>query len=156
MTSLELVLAGLDEAFDRRSWHGTNLRGSIRGLSARDAARRPAPGRHNIWEIVVHAAYWKYTVWRRLTGQKRGSFPLKGSNWFRRPAGDSTERAWKADVDLLVTMHRNLRRAVAQLAPDDLDRRVPGGAITIAWLLRGVSAHDLYHTGQIQLIKRLR
>ena len=50
----------LDEAFDRRSWHGTNLRGSIRGLPRSTAAWRPAPDRHNIWELVVHAAYWKY------------------------------------------------------------------------------------------------
>src|SRR3712207_2441682 len=61
------LLAVVDRAYDRRSWHGTNLRGSIRGLSAADAAWRPARGRHNVWEIVVHAAYWKYAVTRRLT-----------------------------------------------------------------------------------------
>jgi hypothetical protein len=82
---LKQALAALDEAFDRKAWHGTNLRGSVRGLDARDAAWRPGRGRHNIWELVVHAAYWKYTVRRRLTGEKRGSFPLPGSNWFTRP-----------------------------------------------------------------------
>ena len=58
------------------------------------AAWRPAARRHNIWELVVHAAYWKYSAWRRLTGQPRGSFPFKGSNWFERPR-ESTERAWQ-------------------------------------------------------------
>ena len=56
------LLALLDEAFDRRSWHGTNLKGSIRGMTATQAAWRPRPGRHNVWEIVGHAAYWKYAV----------------------------------------------------------------------------------------------
>src|SRR5918993_3424020 len=96
-SEIKIVLALIDQAFDRKSWHGTNLRGSIRGLTAAEAAWRPAPGRHSVWELVVHAAYWKYAVRRRLTGEKRGSFALEGSNWFPRPdAGD--EAAWKADV----------------------------------------------------------
>ncbi len=70
----------LDEAYNRVAWHGPNLRGSIRGVTAREATRSPRAGRHNIWEIVVHAAYWKYTVRRRLVGEKRGSFSQKGSN----------------------------------------------------------------------------
>src|SRR6185503_12219164 len=82
---LEQLLAIVDQAYDRPSWHGTNLKGSIRRVTATIAAWRPGPNRHNIWEIVVHAAYWKYAVRRRLTGEARGSFPLKGSNWFRRP-----------------------------------------------------------------------
>jgi hypothetical protein len=55
--SIELLLAAFDEAFDRKSWHGTNLRGSLRGMSARAAAWRPGPRRHNAWEIAVHTAY---------------------------------------------------------------------------------------------------
>ena len=55
------LLASLDEAFDKRSWHGTNLRGSIRGLTPAEAARRPGAGRHNVWELIVHAASWKFT-----------------------------------------------------------------------------------------------
>lgn len=137
------LLAILDQAYDKRSWHGANLRGSIRGISAKQASRRPRPGRHNIWEIVVHAAYWKYVVWRKLTGQPRGSFPLKGSNWFKRPqvAG---ERAWRADVALLANMHRQLRAAV-------ISSRSPRHDFFIS----GAAAHDLYHAGQIQLLKRL-
>src|SRR5512139_2602653 len=93
---LIMLLDGLDEAFDRRSWHGTNLRGSLRGLPASAAAWRPGPRRHNIWEIAVHAAYWKYTIWRKLEGAARGSFPFAGSNWFARPASGSTDtaKAW--------------------------------------------------------------
>jgi hypothetical protein len=62
----------LDSAYDHVSWHGTNLKGSIRGLSPHRAAWRPGGTRHNIWELVVHAAYWKYVAWRRLTGAARG------------------------------------------------------------------------------------
>jgi DinB superfamily len=68
MRELQQLLANLDQAYDKRSWHGTNLRGSIRGLTAQKATWRPRRGRHNIWELVVHAAYWKYVVCRRLAG----------------------------------------------------------------------------------------
>ena len=149
------LLAIVDAAYDRKSWHGTNLRGSIRGLSARDASWRPSRGRHNIWEIVVHAAYWKYAVHRRLTGAPRGSFPLKGSNWFAR--GDAPDnRQWREDVALLETMHRALRAAVAGLSRDALGRTSRGSAVSTFALVSGVAAHDLYHAGQIQLLKRLR
>jgi hypothetical protein len=148
---IDQLLAQLDQAYNRRSWHGTNLKGSIRGLTAAEAAWRPRRDRHNIHEIVVHAAYWKYAVRRRLTGERRGSFPLEGSNWFRRERPD--EAAWRGDVRLLDECHRLLRGAVAQLDPGSLGR--PDAAQGPHWLISGIIAHDLYHAGQIQLLKKL-
>jgi uncharacterized damage-inducible protein DinB len=144
----------IDSAYDRVSWHGTNLRGSIRGLSVREAAWRPGRDRHNIWELIVHAAYWKYIAWRRLTGASRGSFPLDGSNWFVRPESASL-KALRADIALLEQMHRTLRQAIADLKPRDLDRRPRRSKVSMRALLIGIAAHDLYHAGQIQLLKRL-
>jgi uncharacterized damage-inducible protein DinB len=149
-----VLLRLLDEAFDRKAWHGPNLRGTIRGVDARTAAWRPAPGRHNVWELVVHAAYWKYAVRRRLTGEKRGSFPLEGSNWFAR-AGEGGQPAWQRDVALLAAAHRRLRDVVAALRDADLARFAAGSRHTNATLVSGVAAHDVYHAGQIQLLKRL-
>jgi len=144
----------LDEAYNRTAWHGPNLRGSIRGLTAHEAAWRPKAGRHNIWEIVVHAAYWKYAVRRRLLGEKRGSFSLQGSNWFLRP-GDRGQKAWRADVGLLDSEHQRLRAAVSALQPEDLDRPAPGSKTLARRLIAGIALHDVYHAGQIQLIKKL-
>jgi hypothetical protein len=138
------LLTIIDQAYDRKSWHGTNLRGSIRRVSAEVAAWRPGKKRHNIWEIVVHAAYWKYVVRRRITGEPRGSFPLKGSNWFHRPE-KLTEKAWKADVALLDEIHHSMRDAISDLSS-------PAGHFPF---ISGVAAHDLYHAGQIQLLKRV-
>jgi hypothetical protein len=154
---IDQLLGVMDRAYDKRSWHGTNLRGSIRGLSPTEAARRPGRGRHNIWEIVVHAAYWKYAVRRRLTGEKRGGFELEGSNWFRRPARSTRPDAaqWAQDVRLLERTHESLRSAVEHVPASSLHRRNPGSTETNFSLIAGIAAHDLYHAGQIQLIKRL-
>ena len=80
-----MLLDGLDEAFDKKSWHGPNLRGAMRGVTAVPASWRPAGDRHNIWELTLHAAYWKYVVRRKILREKRGSFVLEGSNFFERP-----------------------------------------------------------------------
>jgi uncharacterized damage-inducible protein DinB len=151
---LESLLSLIDEAFDHGSWHGPNLRGALRGLSAAEAAWRPAPGRHSIWELAIHCAYWKYAVWRRLTGAKRGSFPREGSNWFQGPV-PATERAWRQDLALLTKWHRQLREEIARLDAAGLGRRSRGSRQTNGRLVRGIAAHDLYHAGQVQLLKRL-
>ena len=146
-----LLLDLLDEAFDRKSWHGPNLRGSVKGVTAAEAAWRPAPGRHNIWELTLHAAYWKYVARRRLTGIRRGTFALAGSNFFARPEpGGATENAWKKDLSILANEHRELRRAVEQV----LDQAsLPESTLH---LIRGIAAHDLYHAGQIRMLRRLQ
>ena len=150
------LLRLIDQGYDKKSWHGTNLRGSLRGVAAEEAAWRPGPGRHNVWELAVHAAYWKYTVLRRIRGGERGSFPLKGSNWFPRPEADAGENAWKADLALLARMHRELRQAVEELPESALDHIPPGSKTRLEDLISGVAFHDIYHAGQIQLVKRLR
>ena len=150
------LIALLDNAYRRPSWHGTNLRGSIRGLSRDAISWRPAPGAHNIWEIALHAAYWKYVVRRRLTGAKRGAFPLEGSNFFTRPAaGASSMRDWKADLALLDRMHDELRQTVSAMTAAQLKRPLASGR-PASWMVEGAAAHDLYHAGQIQLLKRLQ
>lgn len=154
MTEIELLLDVLQRAFNHRSWHGTNLRGSIRRVSPRQAAWRPGPGRHNIWELVVHCAYWKYAARRRLTGEARGSFTITGSNWFTRPQPPN-ETAWRSDIVLLEDQHRALLEAVRDLPPQRLHRRLARSVDTSVSLIVGVAAHDLYHAGQIQLLRRL-
>ena len=144
---LRLLLDALDEAFDKKSWHGPNLRSSIRGVTAKQAAWRPQASAHNIWELTLHAAYWKYAVQRRITGDKRGSFALPGSNFFSRPV-EATEAAWRADIAILVAEHKKLRELVSSLPAERLDKKN-------SHLIRGIAAHDLYHAGQIRLLRRL-
>ena len=154
MSETALLLRLLDESYEKKAWQGPNLRGSLRGVKAAQAAWRPAEGRHSIWELAVHAAYWKYAVWRMLTGEKRGAFPEKGSNWFARPASPR-ERAWKADLAMLDAEHRKLRAAVVALSGPALRRKPRGSKHTADTLVYGAASHDVYHTGQIQLLKRL-
>ena len=149
MNPIELVLALLDEAYEKKTWHGPNLKPSIKGVTARQAAWRASSGRHNIWEVTLHAAYWKYALRRRIEGGKRGSFALKGSNFFPRPEkGKRNETAWAADKKLLEREHRALRAAVAQVL------HTPRAAKFMPQFY-GLAFHDIYHAGQIRLLRRL-
>lgn len=154
MTTTELLLASVDEGYDKRSWHGPNLRGSLRGITLAQAARRVRPGAHNIWELVVHSAYWKYDIRRRLTGEKAHGFAIEGSNFWTRPL-EGTPGEWRRDLRLLEDEHAQLRAAVAAFPPPRWTHKAPGKPFNFEGLVRGVAAHDLYHAGQIQLLKRL-
>ena len=153
------LLALVEEGYQKPAWHGPNLRSALRGVTAEEAAWRPAKGRHNIWEVAVHAAYWKYTVTRRLTGQKTHGFPEKGSNWFPRDAGgltkNETAKRWKSDLALLAATHRELRNAIAGLKEADWMRPTRGSRQTAMRNIVGIALHDVYHAGQIQLLRKL-
>lgn len=148
------LLAQIAEAYSGRAWHGPNLRGSLRGVGAREAIRRPARGRHSLWEIAVHCAYWKYIVRRRILDEQRGSFPLKGSNWFAHPSRLS-DREWKKTLALLHRSHIRMVAAIRSLPASALRKKPRASKVSNAAIIRGIAFHDVYHAGQIQLVKRL-
>lgn len=150
MANSALLCALLDEGYSKKTWHGPNLRQSLKGVSAKQAAWRPGPGRHNIWEVMLHAAYWKYAVRRRLDGGKRGGFVLKGSNFFARPEkGKLNEAAWRADRTILEREHTAMVETIRKiLKSPNAQKHLP--------MIYGVAFHDVYHAGQIRLLRRLQ
>ncbi len=150
----DLVLRLLDEGFDRAAWHGPNLLGALRGLDAEAALRRPAPGRHNAWEVVLHCAYWKQRVRSRLVDVARERFPHPGRDWPSLPPAP-TDAAWRADLALLRRAHRALREAVASLDDGELARPRPAQKQPRIRLAAGIAMHDVYHAGQIRLLRRM-
>ena len=154
--SMTLFAEALQPAPGRGGWHGgpTPL-GALRGVTAAQAAWVPTPRRKSIWALTLHIAYWKYAVRRLLEDGERGGFPREPSNWPALPERRDAVH-WKADVAMLRQEHERLVQAVAALPPALLKRRVPTGKRwTYGELVVGIAAHDAYHTGQIQLMKRL-
>lgn len=149
-----LLVTLVDEAFNKSAWHGPNLRGAIRRVTPLQATWRPRPGRHNIAEIVVHCAYWKYAVRRRICGDKRGSFALKGSNWFELPQR-IMKKQWTEYVALLDAEHMALREALATAPWAMLCTSSKGRTKGPAPHVYGIALHDAYHAGQIRTLKAL-
>ncbi len=149
------ILEMYDLAYNKTSWHGPNLRGSLRGLKLPILLYRPQPKRHNIWEIALHCAYWKYAVRRRITCAKKGGFIRKPSNFPKIPI-TPTVKDWKIDLALLEKTHLELRVEIENFPVGRLKKKPQGSTTTFIETLYGIASHDLYHAGQIQLIKRMR
>src|SRR3954468_6944301 len=141
---IELLLDVLDRAFDKPGWYGPNLSSSIRGVDPKTAAKSIL-GRKSIWEQVLHAAYWKQRVLNKLIGTQ--PFPRRGSNWPKLPSPISSQ-AWKDDVELLHDIHRRFRKTIADVDWDTLTPK-------LLMMIHGAAAHDVYHTGQIRLLRRM-
>ena len=153
---MELLLWNLQPAPGRRNWHGgPSPVGALRGVTAAQAAWRPTPQRKSIWELALHIAYWKYTVRRHLEQGPQPRFARSPANFPRQPE-PADEAAWAADVALLRSEHLRLAEAVRGVSESSLDQIPPAGRRwTYGELVLGIAAHDAYHTGQIQLLKRL-
>lgn len=151
-----LLLENLQPRAGRGSWHGgPTAPGALRGVTAEQAAWTPAPGRKSIWALALHIAYWKYAVRRRLEGGSGARFPRAPANWPRIPK-PAIARAWTDDIALLQQEHERLVAVIAAVPPSKYDVRLPGGKRwTKGELILGIAQHDAYHTGQIQLLKRL-
>jgi hypothetical protein len=151
----QILIDMFDRAYSRRSWHGANLGGSIRGLKVKQALWRPASNRHNIWEIVLHAAYWKYIVWRRLANKPDSTFAISGSDWFKLPAKPN-ETDWKKAKAILGRYHKLLQKAATDFPIDKVYQMMPNSRLQYIDIILGIAAHDVYHAGQIQVLKRLQ
>ena len=150
---IRMLLFYLEQAFGRRGWHGPTLSAAVRDVSMREALWRPAPGRNTIWELVLHAAFWKHEVRRRLTGET-ARFSRSPRNFPRMPE-QPTARAWGDDVALLKSEHAKLVAMVEKFPAARLHRKIPGTRFIPVEQIAGIAAHDLYHCGQISLLKRL-
>lgn len=153
---MDLLLWNLQPAPGRRNWHGgPSPVGALRGVTAGQAAWRPTPRRKSVWEMALHIAYWKYTVRRHLERGPQPRFPRSPANFPAQPDSPD-EAAWARDIALLRTEHQQLVEAVRSLSERKL-RDIPpeGRRWTYGELVLGIAAHDAYHTGQIQLLKRL-
>ena len=143
------VLAALRGAFEANGWHGPTVRGSVRGVNAREADRKPGRAHHSIHELVDHIAYWEATVLRRYLVP---AAPRQGRGDWRPPAGSLTE-----SIARMEAVHRAVVKAVSALRDQDLDRKVktPSGSRPLVEVLHGLAAHDAYHAGQIRLTRKL-
>lgn len=139
----------LDSVFYGKAWHGAALLPTIQKFGLAPAAIENDEG-FSAWKIVLHCAYWKFDVRRRITkGSPRPVFERKLRDFPRLPE-EITEETWKADRELLEKEHRLLRRAVLALTDEILDAVPPRGSYTYEGYILGAASHDVYHTAHIR------
>ncbi len=150
MSEVERIADQLRRAYEGEAWHGPPLKQILAGVTAEQAARRPVANAHSVWELVLHIAVWESVVSRRLAGEIVQPSPEQ--DW--PPVRDTSEAAWKKALADLEHGHMQLRQSIAALSDARLMDKVPGKDDSVYVLLHGVIQHDLYHAGQIALLKK--
>ena len=148
MSDVERIVEQLKKAHEGEAWHGPSVREVLEGVGASAAAARPLRGAHSIWEIVHHVRVTSDGVRAHLTG---GSAPEE-PEWTT--ITDTGDAAWRAALARLEAGQRELREAVRRLPAARLHDAVPGAGHSYWHELLGVMHHDLYHAGQIALLKK--
>ncbi len=154
MSESDRIADQLRRAFYGDAWHGDSLFEILEGVTAARASARPVRNAHTIWELVLHIAAWDGAVRRRMTGV---AVELSGDDNFP-PVTDTSEVAWRRALERVRRVHDELIEAVANFPEARLAEQVPGkqGAhYTFYYMLHGLAQHELYHAGQIALLKKM-
>ena len=141
----------LRRSFEGDAWHGPAVLEVLAGVAADQAAARPVANGHSIWELVLHLAATYRLVLRRIGGDAEQLSPE--DDWPSLPA--VTPENWRDTVETLRGLNQDLRRAVRAFAPDRLDAPLVAAPPYTAYTqFIGITQHDLYHAGQIAMLKR--
>jgi uncharacterized damage-inducible protein DinB len=150
MDEIKRIDEQLRRAFEGQAWHGPSLRELLADVTAAQATARPVSRAHSIWEIVRHIAAWHEGVRRRLEGER---VELSAEeDW--PPVANTPEAAWEDAVAALERTHTELRRTMSRLTDARLQEVVTGTDYSVDVMLHGLIQHDLYHAGQIALLKK--
>jgi uncharacterized damage-inducible protein DinB len=150
MTEVNRILDQMDRAYSGDAWHGPAVRALLDGLLAEDASKHAVKGAHSIWELVNHIAAWKFIVVRRLGGEKPQVTPEM--DW--PPVWEASEFEWKRSLENLAESQKRVRSAVEKLRDEQLDEIMGKKMGSRYMMLHGLIQHDLYHAGQIAILKK--
>lgn len=151
MTEVEKISDQLRRSHQGVAWHGPSLSELLQGLTSAKAALK-TDGLHSIWELVLHVAAWELAGARILRGEDVRELPPE-QDW--PPVGEPSERRWLETIGKLDTAHRELAEEIRQCTPERLSEIVTGRKYSVYFLLHGIVQHNLYHAGQIAILRKL-
>ena len=149
MSKKQEIIDELKEIYDGEPWHADNLMEILDGISAEQAGKRPVPEAHSVWELVGHIAGWN-DVWATRLGGKDildppgGDFPVSGAD----------DEAWNGALSELERSHRDLISKIETVRDEDMSREFLTKGYTLAFFLEGIVRHNVYHAGQIAILKK--
>lgn len=151
MSAAERAADQLERAFRGVAWHGPSLSEVLDGVDSEQASARPLDSAHTIRELVSHVLVWQKEASARLAGTGRAEVPTE-DDW---PSSSDEARAWHDLLAELAAAHARLHATVGALTDDELGQTVAGGPPSTAYdLVHGVIQHNLYHAGQIAILKK--
>jgi len=151
MSEIERISEQLKCSFYKGAWHGPSLLEALENVTAKQAAKRPIPQAHTIWELVLHAAAWIKAVDKTITAMEYTQISDE-ANW--PTISDQSESSWNDTLDSLNKSHKKLEKHVLTLKDAALEKIPANTSSSIYRLLHGVIQHNIYHAGQIAILKK--
>jgi len=145
------IASQIRRSYEGNAWHGPALRELLDGITAEHAAAKPVPGAHSVWELVHHLEAWERQALTTLQGQPYESM-TGDADW--PPVRETTAEAWSAALERLQSTTSKLVETIRLMDVAKLDEIVAGKEFSYYVLLHGVVHHNLYHAGQIALLKK--
>jgi uncharacterized damage-inducible protein DinB len=150
MTELERITDQLKRAFEGNAWHGPSVMEVLKGVTAQQASSRVFPAAHTIWELALHIGAWERACLSRLQGERAEL--TDAEDW--PPVADTSDDAWQQLKMTLQQGNRQLTNAVEAIDERRLDEAILPGMPSVYITVQGVVQHDLYHAGQIAILKK--
>ena len=150
MMEIDRIADQISRGFNGDAWHGDPLMKILDGVTAKQAAARPIEGAHSIWEILNHLSTWRPAIVTRLSGKPA---ELSGKNDWP-PVTDTSETAWRNSLSELRQRQEALLEAVRAFPENRLNDNAPNRDHSYYVMLQGIVQHDLYHAGQIAILKK--
>jgi uncharacterized damage-inducible protein DinB len=149
MEEVKFLRDQIETTFKGDSWHGPNLVKTLEGIDYKQAMTRPLGERHTIWELTVHITFWMEEVWKSVRDKSQLN-PDKKKDWAEMGA---SKDEWELSVNRLEAAVNMVLGELSQWSESDLYEKVPGSNFTYKQMLHGMVHHNLYHAGQINILK---
>jgi uncharacterized damage-inducible protein DinB len=150
-TEVDNIVDQLERAFEGDAWHGQSMSEILSSVTAAEASAHPIAQAHSIWEIVLHSTAWQRAVRERLQGKPIASLP-DAEDWPM--VENDSEQAWSEAISRLRAEYEALQKEALRWKNRDLGEITEGQRFTVYQMLHGVIQHNLYHAGQIAILKK--
>jgi len=149
MSEVKFLRDQIETTYKGDSWHGPNLVNTLKGIDYKQAMTRPLGHRHTIWELTDHTSFWMEEVWKAVKNMEATELDPE-NNW---PEMGASEEEWRQSVARLEASVNMVLDALAMWRDEQLYEKVPGRDYTFKQMLHGMVHHNLYHAGQINLLR---
>ena len=150
MNEVEYLADLLKKAYEGGAWHGPSVKEALFNITSAKANARPIKNAHTIWELVLHITAWHDAARKRLTG-----LTVNLSDEEDWPAvNNAGEYAWTSAIENLGKSTDNLLKTLSIFDSSKLHDNISGLNYTYYFLISGLIQHDVYHAGQIALLKK--
>jgi uncharacterized damage-inducible protein DinB len=146
-SEIQHILSLLKSTFNKSPWYGPSVNDVLSDIDAELAELR-INNTHSIIELVCHMTAWRTFVVKKLEGDV--DYKVDDALNFPTPFN------WETTLKDLHESQAKLIAAIQNFDSSLLHDAVPNSSsgYTFFTLLHGIIHHDIYHTGQIILIKK--